>query len=326
MTTTIAALYRFASLDRLDALRAQLHEACRSHGVTGTLLLAHEGINGTIAGPDQGIRTVLEAIRGNLPPGEGPDVKFSYANENPFLRLKVRRKREIVTMGVPTIDPRITAGTYVSPADWNTIISDPETLVIDTRNDYEVEIGTFRGATDPQTKSFRDFPKWAEENILAADSAAARPKRIAMFCTGGIRCEKATAYLREAGVEEVYHLEGGILKYLEEVPAEESLWGGECFVFDQRVAVTHTLEEGSYTLCFACRDPVSEEEQRAEEYVPGVSCPRCFDRTTPAQKARFAERQRQMNLAEAAGIQHLARKDPTSRPAAQRMFATADTD
>ncbi|MGI9408124.1 MAG: rhodanese-related sulfurtransferase [Hyphomicrobiaceae bacterium] len=305
MTFTVAALYRFTSLDDPNVFRGPLLDICTGNDCFGTLLLAREGINGTIAGPADGIDQVIGWIRQNLPGCGNLDVKYSHAEKNPFLRMKVRLKKEIVTMGVPDIDPNRSVGTYVEPENWNALISDPDVIVIDTRNQYEVDIGTFQGALDPHTSSFREFPGWFHQNkILNPDARKPQPK-IAMFCTGGIRCEKASAYLKEQGVEEVYHLRGGILKYLEEVPEDESLWKGECFVFDQRVAVGHGLTEGTYDQCFACRHPIADEHKSSPLYTPGVCCPLCHDRTGAEQKARFAERQKQMTIAKRNGRAHL---------------------
>jgi len=258
---SVAALYKFTAFPDPEALREPLIAACEEAGIRGTLLLAREGINGTIAGSPQGLEAVLAHIRA-LPGCAECDVKFSEAPTMPFGRMKVRVKREIVTMGQPHIDPRLSAGTYVDPHDWNALIADPGTLVIDTRNDYEVAIGTFAGAVDPQTPSFRDFPAWFREN---RDALLEGKKKVAMFCTGGIRCEKSTAFLRAEGVEEVYHLKGGILKYLEQVPEEQSLWQGECFVFDERVSLGHRLAQGTHTRCQPCGRP----------YPFGESCPVC---------------------------------------------------
>ncbi len=252
----VAALYRFTSFPDPDALRAPLLAACEDAGVRGTLLLAREGINGTIAGPPAGLEAVLAHIRA-LPGCDALDVKFSEAAAMPFARMKVRVKREIVTMGEPAIDPALSAGTYVDPHDWNALIADPGTLVIDTRNDYEVAIGSFAGAVDPHTPSFRDFPAWFRAN---REALLAGKRRVAMFCTGGIRCEKSTAFLRAEGVAEVYHLRGGILKYLEDVPAHQSLWRGECFVFDERVSLGHGLAPGTHAICQPCGRPVPAGE------------------------------------------------------------------
>jgi len=291
----VAALYRFARLDAFETLRAPLAAFCCGRGIKGTLLLAHEGINGTVAGSEAAIAELIdhiEAIDGLA----GLEIKYSAATEMPFHRMKVRLKREIVTMGVEDIDPATSAGTYVAPADWNALISEPGTIVIDTRNAYEVSIGTFKGAVDPATASFREFPAWVE-----AHRAELEGRKVAMFCTGGIRCEKATAYVKSLGFEDVFHLKGGILKYLEEVPAEQSLWQGECFVFDERVSVSHGLAEGDAELCRACRHPLTACDLASLRYAAGISCPHCFDARTDEDRQRYAERQRQVELAQARG-------------------------
>lgn len=302
----VAALYRFTRFDDPAALKPALLAVCEERGVRGTLLLAREGINGTIAGSDDAIAAVLAHIR-TLPGCAAIEVKYSRAPTMPFLRMKVRPKREIVTMGQPDIDPLASVGTYVDPHDWNALISDPDTIVIDTRNDYEVALGTFKRAIDPHTASFRDFPTWFREQRAALTGGSNTPK-IAMFCTGGIRCEKSTAFLKSEGVEEVYHLKGGILAYLEQVEEQESLWDGDCFVFDERVSVKHGLEPGDYVLCRACRMPVSPADMEAPEFVEGVSCPACHSSRTDEQRARYAERQRQAELAKARGERHVGSK------------------
>jgi UPF0176 protein len=296
---TIAALYHFARFPDPAALKPGLLEVCVANGVKGSLLLAPEGINGTIAGSRQGIDAALAAIRA-LPGCEVLEWKESFANSMPFGRMKVRLKREIVTMGQPDVDPLARVGNYVAPGDWNALIADPETVVIDTRNDYEVAIGTFRGAVDPGTRAFGEFPDWWQENRERFAG-----KRIAMFCTGGIRCEKSTNYLLGQGVNQVYHLKGGILKYLEEVPEAESLWQGQCFVFDDRVSVGHGLVPGGLQMCGACRRPVTEADQGHAAYEEGVRCPACVDEYSDADRARFRERQRQMLLAATRGTRHL---------------------
>ena len=296
---TICALYKFVRLENHVALRDTLIATMTSLDVKGTLLLAQEGINGTIAGSQAGIEGVL-AFLDKQPGLDNISHKESYADENPFHRTKVKLKKEIVTMGIEGIDPNQVVGTYVKPQDWNALISDPEVLLVDTRNDYEVEIGTFEGALNPDTETFREFPQYVKDNLDKE-----KHKKVAMFCTGGIRCEKSTAYLKEQGFEEVYHLEGGILKYLEEVPSTETLWQGECFVFDGRVAVNHGLEQGQYDQCFACRFPLTEEEKQSEHYVKGVSCHRCHDKVSEKQRNRFAEREKQIALAEQRGESHI---------------------
>ncbi|MFT9046728.1 rhodanese-related sulfurtransferase [Acetobacter orientalis] len=299
----VAALYRFTPFKNFADLQAPLRAVCDANGVKGILLLAHEGINGTIAGTDDGIAAVLAHVRA-LPGCAEIEVKFSRAPSMPFLRMKVRLKKEIVTMGVPGLDPRSEVGTYLKPAEWNALLADPDTILIDTRNDYEVVVGTFKGAIDPQIKTFREFPDWFRAHRAEWEEQGRKP-RIAMFCTGGIRCEKSTAFAKAEGVDEVYHLQGGILKYLETVPKEESLWEGECFVFDQRVTVKHGLEPGAFLLCHACRAPLTEEETLSELYEPGVSCPHCHAERTDKQRARYAERERQAQLAEERGESHL---------------------
>ena len=297
----VAALYQFAPFDNTAAMQGPLQSACDEAGIRGTILLASEGINGTIAGSDNAIASVLGHIRA-LPGCADLEVKYSTAPSMPFNRMKVRLKREIVTMGEPDIDPRASVGRYVAPQDWNTLIEDPDTIVIDTRNDYEVAIGQFAGAIDPKTASFRDFPGWFRDN---RDDLLEGKKKVAMYCTGGIRCEKSTSFLRKEGVEEVYHLKGGILKYLETMPLEGSKWQGECFVFDQRVAVKHGLEQGSYAQCFACRFPLSEDDLASPAYNEGVSCPHCIDQRNDEQRARYVERQKQQRLAKERGEAHI---------------------
>lgn len=299
---TVAAMYKFTALPDFEALQAPLQAVCRENGVMGTILLAEEGLNGTIAGPEVGIRAAIAHIQSD-DRFEGMSLKFSYAPTMPFHRMKVRLKREIVTMGQPAADPNKQVGTYVKPEDWNALISDPEVVLVDTRNEYEVAIGTFQGAEDPKTASFREFPDWVA--ALKERAKGEKKPKVAMFCTGGIRCEKASSYMKAEGFDEVYHLEGGILKYLENVPEEESLWQGECFVFDQRVSVEHGLAPGNYDMCHACRRPISEEEKAAPEYQRGVSCPHCYDESSPEQKARFTSRQKQIDLAKARNEQHL---------------------
>ena len=301
-TIRVAALYRFARFDDPHALREPLLACARAAGVKGTLLLAGEGINGTIAGTPAALDAVLAHIRA-LPGCAAPSLKFADAGSMPFHRLKVKVKREIVTMGV-TVDPLTDAGTYVAPAAWNALIADPETLVIDTRNAYEVAVGTFAGAVDPGTAGFADFPAWFRDH---RERLMTGKRRVAMFCTGGIRCEKSTAFLKAEGVEQVHHLDGGILRYLEEVPEQDSAWRGECFVFDQRVAVGHGLTPGTHALCFACRMPVGPADRASPLYEEGVSCPACHGRRSDAERAGYAERHRQERLAAARGEAHVGR-------------------
>ncbi len=302
MTYCVAALYHFSRLTNYAALRAPLQTLCDKLGIKGTILLASEGINGTVAGTDPAISELLEFLRSD-PRLSGLDHKESRAGTMPFYRMKVRLKKEIVTMGVDGIDPNDVVGTYVEPKDWNDLISDPDVILIDTRNDYEVEIGTFKGAVNPDTQTFREFPEWVENNR----EAITKPK-VAMFCTGGIRCEKASAFMKQNGFDDVYHLKGGILKYLETQPEEQSLWEGDCFVFDQRVAVTHGLKESDYDQCYACRYPITEADKNSPLYIKGVACHRCHESMTDEQKARFKERQKQIELAKKRGEVHIGRE------------------
>ena len=310
------ALYKFIALPGYESLQSPLRALMVENNVFGTILLAEEGINGTISGFPSDVEVVLEWLQ-NQPSLSNIDQKNSYHTEIPFYRTKVKLKKEIVTMGVEGINPQEVVGTYVKPKEWNALIEDPEVLVIDTRNDYEVEIGSFKNAIDPQTKTFRDFPNWAEKNLDKTQH-----KKVAMFCTGGIRCEKSTAYLKENCFDEVYHLEGGILKYLEEVPKDQTLWQGECFVFDNRVAVDHDLEKGSYDQCHACRMPITDKEKESEYYQPGLACHHCHDIVTEDRRQRFAERQKQVELSKERGEDHIGNAAMTAtdrRRAAKKL-------
>ncbi|MBA1259584.1 oxygen-dependent tRNA uridine(34) hydroxylase TrhO [Pseudomonas oryzihabitans] len=300
----VAALYKFVTLDDYVQLREPLLQTLLASDVKGTLLLAEEGINGTVSGSREGIDAVLAWLRAD-PRLVDIDHKESYCAEQPFYRTKVKLKKEIVTLGVPGVDPNRRVGTYVEPRDWNALVDDPEVLVIDTRNDYEVGIGSFKGAIDPKTKSFRDFPAYIREHFDPA-----RHRKVAMFCTGGIRCEKASSFMLQEGFPEVFHLKGGILKYLEEVPAAESRWEGECFVFDNRVTVTHDLAEGVYDQCHACRTPVSPEDMQSPHYSPGISCPHCWDSLSEKTRAGARERQKQIELARLRNEPHPIGRDP----------------
>jgi UPF0176 protein len=298
-----AAFYHFVTLEDFAQRKAPLLALCSQHRVKGLILLAREGINSTIAGPEEGVRAVLAFLRSD-PLLRDLQHKESWSERAPFHRMKVRLKKEIVTMGVPEVDPRLLVGTYVKPQDWNALIDDPDVLLIDTRNDYEVEIGTFKGAVNPRIKSFAQLPEWIAQTQALRDANKPQTK-VAMFCTGGIRCEKSTAYLRGLGFEQVYHLEGGILKYLETIPPEESTWQGECFVFDERVSIGHGLQMGSHQLCRACRMPLEPGAEQSPQFELGVSCPRCFGTTSEAQKDGARERQRQWNLAKQRSQTHI---------------------
>jgi UPF0176 protein len=294
-----AALYKFVELSDFANLRAPLLACCEANQVVGTILLAEEGINGTIAGAPENVYAVLGFLRSDA---RFADLvhKESYSKKPPFYRLKVRLKREIVTLGVPDINPNQMAGQYVKPEEWNKLLDDPDVVVVDVRNDYEVSIGTFKGAINPKTKSFSELPEWVEQ-----ETALQHKPKVAMFCTGGIRCEKSTAFLRKVGFDEVYHLEGGILKYLEVVPEAESRWEGECFVFDERVTVGQGLKPGDYELCRGCGHPISPEDRTSELFVMGVSCPYCYGTKTEAQKHSLSERQRQVELANSRNQKHI---------------------
>ena len=297
----VSALYQFVRFEECEALRQPLLDFLNEQDIRGTLILAKEGINGTVSGSREAIDALYAWFKEH-PPLDQVSSKESFFDEQPFYRTKVKLKREIVTMGVEGIDPLKTVGTYVKPNEWNDLISDPEVLLVDTRNDYEVDIGTFKGAINPHTDTFRDFPSYVKEQLDPE-----KHKKVAMFCTGGIRCEKSTAFLREQGFDEVYHLEGGILKYLEEVPADNSMWDGECFVFDNRVSVGHGLKPGDYQLCHACRMPLSAEDRQNEHFQEGLSCHHCFDKVTDKQRKRFQERQHQLELAKERGEHHLGK-------------------
>ena len=295
----VCAMYKFVALENFKEMRQPLLDVMLQNHIKGTLLLASEGINGTISGPREGIDALLTYL--NSDARLNPiSYKESLHNEQPFYRTKVKLKKEIVTLGVDGIDPNQSVGTYVKPKDWNALISDPEVFVVDTRNDYEIEIGTFKHAVDPNTKSFREFPEYVANNMDPA-----KHKKVAMFCTGGIRCEKSTAFMKQQGFSEVYHLEGGILQYLEDVPKDESLWEGDCFVFDNRVAVNHDLEKSHYDQCYGCRLPITEEDKQSPQYEAGVTCPKCFGTHTQEQLERFREREKQVNLARARKETHV---------------------
>jgi UPF0176 protein len=295
----VCALYKFVRLDNFESLRQPLAHLMRAHQVRGTVLLADEGINGTISGTREGVDAVLEWLISEAGVGD-LEVKESTSDRPPFKRTKVKLKKEIVTMGVADIDPNQIVGTYVEPDDWNRLLEDPELLLLDTRNHYEYEVGTFENAVNPKTESFREFPRFIDQHLNPEQNP-----RVAMFCTGGIRCEKSTALLKKKGFKEVFHLKGGILNYLETIPEKNSKWQGECFVFDDRVTVDHQLQPGSYDQCHACRMPISEQDKLSSHYQKGVSCPNCYDKVSPQDKARFAERQHQVELATARGETHI---------------------
>lgn len=300
----VVAMYKFVALPDFSALREPLLAFCMQQNIKGTLLLAHEGINGTVAGSREAVDALITYLRQD-PRLADIEYKESFEKEQAFYRMKVKLKKEIVTMGVENIDPNKDAGTYVDAKDWNALISDPDVILVDTRNYYEYAIGTFKNAINPNTRTFREFPNYVAENLNPQTH-----KKVAMFCTGGIRCEKSTAYMKQQGFSEVYHLRGGILKYLEEVPQTDSLWEGECFVFDNRVAVNHNLEKGQYDQCHGCRHPITEADKQSPLYLEGVACPRCYEQQTPEQRERFSERQKQMQLAKARNEPHVGAPPP----------------
>jgi UPF0176 protein len=312
----VCALYKFVALENHQAIRQPLLDVLQANSIHGTLLLAHEGINGTVSGSREAINILMDWFE-QQPGLENITAKESIASEQPFKRTKVKLKKEIVTMGVEDIDPNQVVGTYVEPKDWDDLINDPEVLLVDTRNDYEIAVGTFKNAVNPITETFREFPEYVEQNLDPK-----KHKKVAMYCTGGIRCEKSTAYLKKQGFDEVYHLKGGILKYLEEVPKEASSWQGECFVFDDRVTVDHDLKRGQYEQCNACRLPITLADQQSDKFEQGVSCPSCYDKTTQEQKTRYQEREKQIQLAKARGDVHIggdASKDLEKRKLAKKQ-------
>jgi UPF0176 protein len=319
-----AALYQFVDLPDYVEWQLPLKAFCDQRNVKGSLLLAREGINGTIAGPKDGVLAVLAFLRADPRLSNLPH-KESWTDKLPFSRMKVKLKKEIVTLRVPGLDPNKTVGQYVKPSDWNALLADPDVLVIDTRNDYEVAIGTFKGAVNPNIKNFVHLPAWLDAQESLKGEAAQKTK-VAMFCTGGIRCEKSTALLKMRGVEQVYHLQGGILKYLEEIPPEQSKWEGECFVFDERVSVDHSLHVGSHELCRSCRWPLSQADKQSLHYVLGVSCAHCHDQRTPEQKTRLAERQRQVEIAESRGEVHVGERQHVSQSDKVKTIVQSSTE
>ena len=303
----VAALYKFFEIDNPLELQISLKKILKNHSIFGTILVGSEGINGTIAAKDKKnlskALTYLKKIKGF----KDLDIKFSDSQKNPFIRLKVKLKEEIVTIGDKSIDPSKSAGEYVNPEDWNSLLEEENILLIDTRNDYEYSIGTFKNSINPKTQKFRDFPKWLKNQDYTTEDK--NSKKVAMFCTGGIRCEKASSLMKNEGFKRVYHLKGGILKYFESVSKEKSLWNGECFVFDDRVSVKHDLSVGDYDMCHGCRMPITETDKASQKYIRGVSCPNCYDQTTEEQKSRYSSRQKQVELAKQRNQKHIGPKE-----------------
>ena len=301
----IAAFYKFVDWNNLKKKKSDIEKLCLKNNIVGTILLANEGINGTIAGSEESVLAVIQGLKDD-PLLLDIEPKFSKAEGEIFKRMKVRFKKEIVSMGMENIKPANLKGKTVKASDWNALITNPKTLVIDTRNQYECAIGTFKGSLDPKTKSFREFPKWSKNNLKALMKKEGKTK-VAMFCTGGIRCEKASSYLLDEGIKQVYQLEGGILKYLENISSDESLWEGECFVFDERVSIQHGLVEGNYSMCHACRMPIDDDDMKSKKYSEGISCPHCYATHSEERKERFAERQKQIKLAKIRNEKHLGK-------------------
>mgnify|MGYP000035258276 FL=1 len=303
----VAALYKFSEIDNPLEIQIPLKKTLKELSIYGTILVGSEGINGTIAAEDkENLNRALIYLRG-LQGFEDLDIKFSDSKKNPFIRLKIKLKDEIVTIGDKSIDPIKIVGEYVKPEDWNSLLQEDDILLIDTRNDYEYSIGTFRDSINPKTKKFRDFPKWLKEQDFTKEDK--NNKKVAMFCTGGIRCEKASSLMKNEGFKKVYHLKGGVLKYFESVSKDKSLWDGECFVFDDRVSVKHDLSIGDYDMCHGCRMPITENDKKTKKYIRGVACPNCFDQTTEEQKSRYKSRQKQMELAKQRNQKHLGPKE-----------------
>ena len=302
----IASFYKFIDWSDFQEKKPVLEKICRQNNIVGTILLAPEGINGTISGSQEEILTTIEELKKDSRLSD-LESKFAEALGKTFKRMKVRLKKEIVSMGKENVNPGQITGTHVSAEEWNQIIQEPNTLIVDTRNEYEHAIGSFEGSVDPETNSFRQFPKWVDENLKPLMKKQNK-KKVAMFCTGGIRCEKASSYLLQEGFEEVFQLKGGILKYLENIEPKNSLWEGECFVFDERVSIQHGLVEGNYSMCHACRMPIDDKDIKSKKYIEGISCPNCYDIHSDETKQRFAERQKQINLAKQRNEKHIGKK------------------
>ena len=302
----VATLYKFSLIKEPNLLQLKIRSKFKSYSVYGTILIGNEGLNGTISGNKSNIVKAIKYIK-SIEGFDNIDIKYSEAQENPFARLKIKLKKEIVTIGDVSIDPNDIAGKYVNPENWNDLISDENTILIDTRNDYEYSIGTFKNSINPNTVKFREFPEWVKKQNFSKEDK--ETKKIAMFCTGGIRCEKASSFMKKEGFNDVNHLKGGILKYFEVVDEQESLWSGECFVFDDRVSVRHDLSVGTFDMCHGCRMPITEEDKKSMSYIKGVACPKCFNEKTEEQKARYMSRQKQIDIARGRNQKHIGPKD-----------------
>ena len=303
---SVAALYKFSSINDPESLHNEIRKSLKSLSISGTILVGEEGINGTISGTNSNIKKAIAFIQ-SIKGFASLDIKYSESPKNPFIRLKIKLKKEIVTIGDRSINPNKIVGDYVDPKNWNSLIDDKDTILIDTRNDYEYSIGTFKNAINPNTVKFREFPKWVKDQNFTEDDK--KNKKVAMFCTGGIRCEKASSLMMKDGFENVHHLKGGILNYFQSVKNEDSLWEGECFVFDDRVSVNQDLTVGTYDMCHGCRMPITKDDKKLKEYIKGVACPKCFNTTTEDQKARYMSRQKQVDLAKARNQKHIGPKD-----------------
>lgn len=303
---SVAALYKFSSINDPESLHNEIRIRLKSLSISGTILVGEEGINGTISGTNSNIKKAIAFIQ-SIKGFASLDIKYSESPKNPFIRLKIKLKKEIVTIGDRSINPNKIVGDYVDPKNWNSLIDDKDTILIDTRNDYEYSIGTFKNAINPKTVKFREFPKWVKNQNFTEDDK--KNKKVAMFCTGGIRCEKASSLMMKDGFENVHHLKGGILNYFQSVKNEDSLWEGECFVFDDRVSVNQDLTVGTYDMCHGCRMPITEDDKKLKEFIKGVACPKCFNTTTKDQKARYMSRQKQVDLAKARNQKHIGPKN-----------------
>ncbi|URQ69097.1 rhodanese-related sulfurtransferase [SAR86 cluster bacterium] len=301
----VAALYKFHSIENPLSVRHMLKSNLDNNLVTGTILIGKEGLNGTISASIKDMKKAISIIK-SIKGFDDINIKYSKSKIKPFTRLKVKTKEEIVTIGDKKLDPSINSGIYVEPKDWNSFIAKDDVLLIDTRNNYEYSIGTFKNSINPRTNNFREFPNWVKNQKFSNKDK--KTKKVAMFCTGGIRCEKATSYMKKEGFKNVFHLKGGVLKYFEDITTDQSKWIGECFVFDDRVSLDHNLDEGSYDMCHGCRMPITKQDKESKYFIKGVSCPACFASKTDEQKSRYMSRQKQIDLAKSRNESHIGPK------------------